>query len=169
MCFLRIFFTANAARLMSVLFTLYSNRMYNAQGCVCRCERVVNVKTGWADSSRRMLHFPRMRFQRMRKILLEKGLFFCSHVDRSLYCGVFEYWPSPFSQWFRCFRSYYSKLRFTYAKACISRYIMVSWRSGDSPGSLLVLTHRVIGSSPVLCSFFHQPFKLFFYLFYSSL
>ena len=25
---------------------------------------------------------------------------FCIHVgiDRSLYCGVFEYWPSPFSQ-----------------------------------------------------------------------
>ena len=31
---------------------------------------------------------------------------------------------------------------------------MVSWRSGYSPGSLLVLTHRVIGSSPVLCFFF---------------
>ena len=50
---------------------------------------------------------------------------------------------------------------------------MVSWRSGYSPGSLLVLTHRVIGSSPVLyfffVFFFHQPFKLFFYLFYSSL
>ena len=52
---------------------------------------------------------------------------------------------------------------------------MVSWRSGYSPGSLSVLTHRVIGSSPVLCFFlfvcffFHQPFKLFFYLFYSSL
>ena len=31
---------------------------------------------------------------------------------------------------------------------------MVSWRSGYSLGSLLVLTHRVIGSSPVLCFFF---------------
>ena len=31
---------------------------------------------------------------------------------------------------------------------------MVSWRSGYSPGYLLVLTHRVIGSSPVLCFFF---------------
>ena len=31
---------------------------------------------------------------------------------------------------------------------------MVSWRSGYSPGSLLVLTHRVIGSSPVVCFFF---------------
>ena len=28
---------------------------------------------------------------------------------------------------------------------------MVSWRSGYSPGYLLVLIHRVIGSSPVLC------------------
>ena len=31
---------------------------------------------------------------------------------------------------------------------------MVSWRSRYSPGYLLVLTHRVIGSSPVLCFFF---------------
>ena len=49
---------------------------------------------------------------------------------------------------------------------------MVSWRSGYSPGYLLVLTHRVIGSSTVLCFFllfFHQPFKLFFYLFNSFL
>ena len=35
---------------------------------------------------------------------------------------------------------------------------MVSWRSGYSPGSLLVLTHRVIGSSPVLCFFFFSFF-----------
>ena len=43
---------------------------------------------------------------------------------------------------------------------------MVSWRSGYRPGYLLVLTHKVIGSSPVLCFlflfFFHQPFTLFF-------
>ena len=49
---------------------------------------------------------------------------------------------------------------------------MASWRSGYSPEYLLVLTHRVIGSSPVFffCFFFHhQPFKLFFYLFNSFL
>ena len=46
MCFHRIFFAANAVGLVSFLFTLYSIRMYNAQCCVCRCERVVNVKTG---------------------------------------------------------------------------------------------------------------------------
>ena len=36
MCCHRIFFAANAIRLVSFLFTLYSNRIYNAQGCVCR-------------------------------------------------------------------------------------------------------------------------------------
>ena len=46
MCFHRIFFAANAVGLVSFLFTLYSIRMYNAQCCVCICERVVNVKTG---------------------------------------------------------------------------------------------------------------------------
>ena len=38
---------------------------------------------------------------------------------------------------------------------------MVSWRSGYSPGSLIVLTHRVIGSSPVLCFFFINHLSCF--------
>ena len=46
MCFHRKLFAANAVRLVSFLFTLYSNRMYNTQCCVCTCECVVNVKTG---------------------------------------------------------------------------------------------------------------------------
>ena len=57
--------------------------MYNAQGCVWRCERVVKVKTGLADSSRRMWHFPKMRFQRMRNNI-RKGLFFCSRSKQHL-------------------------------------------------------------------------------------
>ena len=84
MCFHRIFFAANAVRLVSFLFTLYSNRVYDAQGCVCRCERVVNVKTDWADSSRRMWHFPRVRFQRMRNNIRKRNFFFCSHSKQHL-------------------------------------------------------------------------------------
>ena len=38
---------------------------------------------------------------------------------------------------------------------------MVSWLSGYSPGSLIVLTHRVIGSSPVLCFFFINHLSCF--------
>ena len=75
MCFHHIFFAAKAVRLVSFLFTLYSSRMFNAQGCVCRCERVVNVKTGSADSSRRMWDFPRTRFQRMRNNIRKRIIF----------------------------------------------------------------------------------------------
>ena len=38
---------------------------------------------------------------------------------------------------------------------------MVSWRSGYSPGSLLVLTHRVIGSSLVFFFFFINHLSCF--------
>ena len=84
-----IFFAANAVRLVSFLFTLYSNRMYNAQCCVCRCERVVNVQTDWADSSRRMWHFPRMRFQKMRNDIIVCKYWTGTHLFPALHSDDF--------------------------------------------------------------------------------
>ena len=42
---------------------------------------------------------------------------------------------------------------------------MVSWRSGFSSVYLIVLTHRVIGSSPVLCVFFINHLSCFYICF----
>ena len=56
--FHRIFLAANAVRFVSFQFTLYSDTMHVTLKVVyAPCERVLNVKTGWADSSRRVLHF----------------------------------------------------------------------------------------------------------------
>ena len=55
--FHRIFFAANAVRFVSFQFTLHSDTMITLKVVYAAFEQVLNVKTGWADSSRRMWHF----------------------------------------------------------------------------------------------------------------
>ena len=77
MCFQRIFFAANAVRLVSFLFTLYSNRMYNAQGCVYRCKRVETLKQAELILLVACGIFRGCDFKEC-AIILEIGLFLCS-------------------------------------------------------------------------------------------